>query len=441
MELAQMTAAQAAEAIRAGQITSEELVAACLERIASLEERVGAWAFLDRELALAQAREADRARREGKALGPLHGVPVGVKDIFDTKDMPTEDGTVLHSGHRPDADATAVALLRQAGAVILGKTVTTELAVYSPGKTRNPHDPERTPGGSSSGSAAAVAAHMVPVAIGTQTNGSTIRPASFCGVYGFKPSHGLIPRHRMLQQSRPLDHVGVFGRTIEDVALAAEAMMAYDENDPDTRPRARPSLVQTAAGEPPVPPRLAFIKTPVWEQAEEDTKAAFAELMAHLGEGAEEVQLPGVFNNAVEWHRTIFHADLARSFEREYAQSKEKLSPILREMIEHGQKVLAVDYNRAVENRALLVRILDEIFKWYDAVLTPAAPGEAPQGLGSTGSPVFCTLWTLCGMPAVSVPLLEGSSGMPMGAQLVAPKGGDARLLQTARWLVGAVEA
>jgi len=441
MELAQMTAAQAAEAIRAGQITSEELVAACLERIASLEERVGAWAFLDRELALAQAREADRARREGKALGPLHGVPVGVKDIFDTKDMPTEDGTVLHSGHRPDADATAVALLRQAGAVILGKTVTTELAVYSPGKTRNPHDPERTPGGSSSGSAAAVAAHMVPVAIGTQTNGSTIRPASFCGVYGFKPSHGLIPRHRMLQQSRPLDHVGVFGRTIEDVALAAEAMMAYDENDPDTRPRARPSLVQTAAGEPPVPPRLAFIKTPVWEQAEEDTKAAFAELMAHLGEGAEEVQLPGVFNNAVEWHRTIFHADLARSFEREYAQGKEKLSPVLREMIEHGQKVLAVDYNRAVENRALLVRILDEIFKWYDAVLTPAAPGEAPQGLGSTGSPVFCTLWTLCGMPAVSVPLLEGSSGMPMGAQLVAPKGGDARLLQTARWLVGAVEA
>ena len=441
MELAQMTAAQAAEAIRAGQITSEELVAACLERIASLEERVGAWAFLDRELALAQAREADLARREGKALGPLHGVPVGVKDIFDTKDMPTEDGTVLHSGHRPDADATAVALLRQAGAVILGKTVTTELAVYSPGKTRNPHDPERTPGGSSSGSAAAVAAHMVPVAIGTQTNGSTIRPASFCGVYGFKPSHGLIPRHRMLQQSRPLDHVGVFGRTIEDVALAAEAMMAYDENDPDTRPRARPSLVQTAAGEPPVPPRLAFIKTPVWEQAEEDTKAAFAELMAHLGEGAEEVQLPGVFNNAVEWHRTIFHADLARSFEREYAQGKEKLSPVLREMIEHGQKVLAVDYNRAVENRALLVRILDEIFKWYDAVLTPAAPGEAPQGLGSTGSPVFCTLWTLCGMPAVSVPLLEGSSGMPMGAQLVAPKGGDARLLQTARWLVGAVEA
>lgn len=440
MGLAQMTAAEAAEAIRAGQITSEELVAACLERISSLEERVGAWVFLDHELALTQAREADLARREGRALGPLHGIPVGVKDIFDTKDMPTEDGTVLHAGHQPDADATAVALLRQAGAVIMGKTVTTELAVYSPGKTRNPHDPERTPGGSSSGSAAAVAAHMVPVAIGTQTNGSTIRPASFCGVYGFKPSHGLISRHHMLQQSRPLDHVGVFGRTIEDVALAAEPMMAYDENDPDTRPRARPALVQTAAEEPPVPPRLAFIKTPVWEQADEDTKAAFAELMEHLKENAEEVRLPEVFNNAVDWHRTILHADLARSFGREYAQGKEKLSPILREMIEHGQKVLAVDYNRAVENRVLLVRILDEIFKWYDAVLTPAAIGEAPRGLGSTGSPVFCTLWTLCGMPAVSLPILEGSGGMPMGAQLVAPKGGDARLLRTARWLVSAVE-
>ncbi|MEK6711917.1 MAG: amidase, partial [Nitrospinota bacterium] len=318
------------------------------------------------------------------------------------------------------------------------KTVTTEFANMHPGKTTNPHAAGRTPGGSSSGSAAAVAAHMVPVAIGTQTNGSTIRPASFCGVYGFKPSHGLISRHRVLQQSRPLDHVGVFGRTIEDVALAAEPMMAYDENDPDTRPRARPALVQTAAEEPPVPPRLAFVKTPVWDQAEADTKAAFAELMEHLGESAQEVQLPEVFDKAVEWHRAILHADLARNFEREYAQGKEKLSPILREMIEHGQKVLAVDYNRAAENRMLLARILDSIFEWYDAILTPAAPGEAPRGLESTGSPVFCTLWTLCGMPAVSVPILEGSSGMPMGAQLVAPRGGDARLLRTARWLAGA---
>jgi len=440
MELIQMTAGQAAEAIRAGQITSEELVRACLDHTAALEERVGAWAFLDRGLALAQARAADLARKEGRALGPLHGVPVGVKDIFDTHDMPTEDGTVLHAGRQPLADATAVALLRQAGAVIMGKTVTTELAVYSPGKTRNPRDPERTPGGSSSGSAAAVAAGMVPVAIGTQTNGSTLRPASYCGIYGYKPSHGLISRHHMLQQSRPLDHVGVFGRTLEDVALAAEPMMAYDEHDPDTLPRARPSLVQAVASEPPLPPRLAFIKTPVWEKADEDTRAAFAELMEHLGEDAEEVQLPEVFGNAVEWHRMILEPDLARNFEREYAHGKEKLSPILREMIERGQKVPAVDYNRALEGRLLLVRILDEILKWYDAILTPAATGEAPRGLESTGSPVFCTLWTLCGLPAVSLPILEGSGGLPIGAQLVASKGGDAQLLRTAGWLARSVE-
>ena len=205
-----ISATEAAEEIRTGRISSEELVTACLDRIEALEERIGAWAYLNRDLALEQARAADQAQREGKALGPLHGVPVGVKDIFDTRDMPTEDGTVLHAGRSPGEDATAVVRLREAGAIILGKTVTTELAVYAPGKTRNPHDTERTPGGSSSGSAAAVAAGMVPLALGTQTNGSVIRPAAFCGVYGYKPTFGLISRHRVLQQSRPLDQVGVF---------------------------------------------------------------------------------------------------------------------------------------------------------------------------------------------------------------------------------------
>jgi len=196
MDLALISATEAAAAIRAGKITSEELVCACLDRIAALEERIGAWVHLDVDHALNQACEADDLLQQGKALGPLHGVPVGVKDIFDTRDMPTEDGTVLHTGRQPEEDATAVALLREAGAIILGKTVTTELAVYAPGKTRNPHDPEHTPGGSSSGSAAAVAAGMVPLAIGTQTNGSIIRPASYCGVYGYKPSYGRISRHR-----------------------------------------------------------------------------------------------------------------------------------------------------------------------------------------------------------------------------------------------------
>ena len=220
--LARMGALRAAEAMREGELTSEELVTACLERIRAREERVGAWAHLDEEFALTQAREADLARREGGALGPLHGVPVGVKDIIDTSDLPTEYGTPLHAGRRPAEDAAVVSLLKSAGAVIMGKTVTTEFAVYSPGQTANPRDPKRTPGGSSSGSAAAVASRMVPAAIGTQTNGSVIRPASFCGVHGFKPTFGRISRRGVLPQSRPLDHVGVFGRSVEDVAFLAD---------------------------------------------------------------------------------------------------------------------------------------------------------------------------------------------------------------------------
>jgi Asp-tRNA(Asn)/Glu-tRNA(Gln) amidotransferase A subunit family amidase len=434
-----ISATEAAAAIRDGKVTSEELVGACLDYIKTLEEKLGVWAFLDAEHALNQARAADQAQRTGRTLGRLHGVPVGVKDIFDTKDMPTEDGTVLHAGRRPMEDATAVARLREAGAIILGKTVTTELAVYAPGKTRNPHDPERTPGGSSSGSAAAVAAGMVPLAIGTQTNGSVIRPAAFCGVYGYKPTFGLISRHRVLQQSRPLDQIGVFARTIEDTALIAEAMVGFDDRDPDTRLRARPALVATLSEEPPVQPRLAFVKTPVWEQADTDTQDAFAELVAHAGDKVGEVELPGIFNDAVEQHRTIMEADLARSFEREYFRGKDKLSAILKEMIERGQKVLAVDYNNAVSQMPVLNHALDKVFEWHDAILTPAASGEAPVGLASTGSPIFCTLWTLCGMPAITLPILQGSHGMPMGVQLVGARGDDARLLRTARWLVNLV--
>ncbi len=431
-----ISATEASEAIRSGRMTSEELVSACLERIAAIEDKIGAWAYLDPDHALKQAREADRIQQDGQTPGPLHGIPVGVKDIFDTGDMPTEDGTVLHKGRQPQEDATAVALLREAGAVILGKTVTTELAVYAPGKTRNPHDLERTPGGSSSGSAAAVAAGMVPLAIGTQTNGSVIRPASYCGVYGYKPSYGRISRHRVLQQSRPLDQVGVFTRTIEDAALIAQQIMVFDDRDPDTQLRARPALIETVAEEPPFNPRLAFVKTPVWDQAQTDTKEAISELVAHLGESADEVELADIFNDAVEQHRTIMEADLARSFEQEYANGKDKLSSLLREMIERGQKVLAVDYNRAVSRIPEFNRALDKVFDWHDAILTPATTGEAPVGLESTGSPIFCTIWTLCGMPAITLPILQGSHGLPLGVQLVGSRGDDARLLRTARWLV-----
>ena len=434
-ELASLTAARAAEAIREGAITSEELVSACLARIEAREPLIGAWAYLDRDYALEQARRADEQRREGRPVGPLHGVPVGVKDIFETMDMPTENGTVLHAGYRPATDAKAVSLLREAGAVIMGKTVTTELAVYAPGKTRNPHDANRTPGGSSSGSAAAVAADMVPLAIGSQTNGSVIRPASFCGVFGFKPTHGLISRHGMLRQSRRLDHVGVFARSLEDVALLAECLMAYDERDPDMRLRARPRLTQVMMEEPPVAPRFAFVKTPFWEQTEEDTREGFAELIACLQGRVEELALSEIFQEAVQWHRTIMEADLARSFQLEYERGRDRLSPQLVEMIERGRRVLAVDYNRAVDRIQLLNEILDDYFYQYDAFLTPAAPGEAPPGLESTGNPIFCTLWTLCGVPALCLPLLTGRHGLPIGVQLVGQYGDDARLLRTARWL------
>ena len=436
MELALKGAAEAAQLIREGLVSSEDLVVACLDQIDQLEERLGAWAHLDPDLALEQARQADKDQQAGNQLGPLHGVPVGVKDIIDTKDLPTEDGTVLHSGRQPLHDATVVANLRVAGAIILGKTVTTELAVYSPGKTCNPHDLTRTPGGSSSGSAAAVAAGMVPLAVGTQTNGSVIRPASFCGVYGFKPTYGLISRHGILQQSPPLDQVGVFARSIEDTALLAEALIGYDPNDRATQPQVTPALSKVQAEEPPVEPKLAFVKTPVWDQADPSSQEAFQELNDALGDSCEEVALPPMFDQAHGQHRLIMEADLARSFAKEYGEGADQLSPILKEMIERGQQVLATEYNDAVAAIDVFQHGFSQIFEWQDAIVTPATAGEAPIGLESTGSPAFCTIWTLCGMPAISMPLLQGKDGMPLGVQLIGPRGDDARLLRTAQWLV-----
>jgi len=404
------------------------------------DARVQAWAFLDPEHALAQARAADDVRLSGQPVGPLHGVPVGIKDIIDTADMPTENGSVLHAGRTPSRDATVVARLRGAGAVILGKTVTTEFATYTPGKTRNPHDPEHTPGGSSSGSAAAVAAGMVPLALGSQTNGSVIRPASFCGVWGFKPTHGLIPRHGILALSRTLDHVGLFARGVEDLALLAEQLVGHDERDPDTRPRARLPFVEVAAGEPPLPPMLALVKTPLWERADAETKEAFAELVEHLGDRVEELELFPSAAEAWQWHRTIMEAEMAANLEREWETGRDRLSESLRAQLARGREVRALDYQRA---RARIRPVQDsflELFEQrYDAILTPAAPGTAPPGLASTGDPAFCTLWTLCGMPAVSVPLMQGAAGLPLGVQLVGPRDGDARLLRTARWLVARV--
>lgn len=430
-------ASDAARRMQEGLLTSEELVQACLERIRNVEPEVQAWAYLDEEHALAQARAADELRRSGQSVGPLNGIPVGIKDIIDTADMPTENGTVLHAGRTPRYDAKVVAMLRAAGAVILGKTVTTECAYFAPGKTRNPHNPEHTPGGSSSGSAAAVAASMVPLALGSQTNGSVIRPAAFCGVYGFKPTHGLIPRTGILALSRTLDQVGVFGRTLDDVALVTEQLVGHDDGDPDSRPRARIPFVDISREPPPLEPMLAFVKTPHWDRATREAKDAFAELVAALGDRVEEIAPLAAHADAWDWHKTIMEADMAASFEREWEEGRDKLSPQLRSLIERGREIRVVDYQRAQRFVPQIVASFDDMFmERYDAIITPSAPGSAPKGLGSTGDPVFCSLWTLCGMPAVSLPLLHDASGLPIGVQLVGRRNFDARLLRTARWLV-----
>jgi Asp-tRNA(Asn)/Glu-tRNA(Gln) amidotransferase A subunit family amidase len=440
-KLTWLSAGDAARAIREGSISAEQLTEACLARVREADRAIEAWAYLDPEHALKQARARDQDRREGRPAGPLHGVPVGIKDIFDTEDMPTEDGSVLHAGRMPDHDATAVAMLRAAGAVILGKTVTTEFATYTPGKTHNPHDPKHTPGGSSSGSAAAVAAGMVPLALGSQTNGSVIRPASFCGVYGFKPTHGLIPRGGVLKLSRTLDHVGMFARTLEDIALVAEQLVGHDPRDPDTRPRARVPFVDTVAQEPPLPPMLAFVKGPAWDRATEETKAAFAELAGALGDRIVEVPMPESARLALDWHRDIMEAEMAANLDLEWEKGRERISPNLRAQLERGRAAKALDYQRARARIALLNEGFDEIFERCDAIVTPAAPGTAPAGLEATGDPAFCSLWTLCGMPALNLPLMRGENGLPMGVQLVGRRDNDARLLRTARWLVAQVEA
>ena len=435
-----LSASDAARLIRDGVITSVQMVEACLSRIQAVDSDVQAWAFLDPDHALAQAAAADEYRLSARPLGPLHGVPVGVKDIIDTADMPTENGSVLHAGRTPSRDATVVSMLRAAGAVILGKTVTTEFAAYAPGKTRNPHNAAHTPGGSSSGSAAAVAAGMVPIAIGSQTNGSVIRPAAFCGVYGFKPTHGLIPRHGVLPLSRSLDTLGVFARTLDDVALVVEQLVGFDERDPDSRPRARIPFRDVAAEEPPISPLLALVKTSRWDRVDAETREALAELAGALGGEMEEIELVQSAD-AFEWHRLIMEAEMAASLDREWSTGRDRLSHALRTQLARGREVTAVDYQLARSRAAAFADGLAELFQERcDAIVTPSAPGPAPLGLDSTGDPSFCTLWTLAGMPALTLPLMSGTSGLPIGVQLVGSRHGDARLLRTGRWLASRVQ-
>ena len=439
VELAGLTALEAAARITAGDLSAEVYVGACLERIVAIDGEVHAFVHLDPAEALAQARALDEHQSNGKPLGPLHGVPVAIKDIFDTADYPTECGSALLKGRRPMRDATVVARLREAGAVIVGKTVSTEFAYFHPGATRNPHDLARTPGGSSSGSAAAVAAAMVPLAIGSQTNGSMIRPASFCGVYGVKPSHGLISRAGALTLSRALDHVGVFSRSLADAAFALDVLAGYDEMDADTRAVASPAFLETLGQTPPMPPQLAFVRTPVWDKADAEARAAFESLAARLGDSVDAVDLPEFYAAAWDDQRAIKAADMAHNLNDAVERAADGLSQPLRDFLAEGRGVTAVRYLAAREATLRYNAGLAEIFKRYDAILTPATTGIAPIG-DATGSPMFCSLWSLTGLPALSLPLLAGEGGMPIGVQLVGKAGDDARLMRTANWLIGELE-
>lgn len=438
-DLSAWTAAHAVAEIVRGAVSAEDYTRACLERIAAVEPQIHAFAHLDPDHAIAQARALDERKSRGMALGPLHGVPVGIKDIIDTSDFPTECGSPFLSGRRPYQDAHVVKRLRDAGAVIIGKTVTTEFAYFHPGPTRNPHNPEHTPGGSSQGSAAAVASGMIPLAIGTQTNGSVIRPASFCGVYGAKPSTGLVSRYGVLPLSPSLDVVGPFARSLGDLALILDVMAGHDPNDPDSRPFAAPHFRKLAEEKFPIPPRFALVRTPVWDKADAATQAAFEQFADKLGDACVRVDLPERYADAWNVHRTVMVAEMAYRLGRVCDRGGDAISKVLRDLVAEGRAIGAVPYQQALDDARSFARSLGDYLEDCNAIITPAARGGAPRSLKTTGDPVFCTLWTLSGLPSLSLPLLEDADGMPVGVQLVGAPHDDARLLRTANWLVQAV--
>jgi len=428
------------QSLKRGETTSEELVKTYIEQIKKKEKDIGAWEYFDEQLSINQAKKLDEDHQSGRVQGDLHGIPVGIKDIFDTEDMPTSDGTEIHKKNPSWNDCTVVSKLKQAGAVIMGKTVTCELAYYSPGKTKNPYDMTRTPGGSSSGSAAAVASHMVPLAVGSQTNGSVIRPASYCGVVGYKPTKGLISRHLVLQVSRTLDQIGVFSNSVEDAALISEQLMGYDKQDPATSLNPKPKLLLACKQKPPMEPVLAYIKLPFMNELEKDAKEGFEEIKDELKGKIDEVELPEGFRGIIDWHKIIMEADMASSFSKEYKTSKNKLSDKIVQAIERGMKYTSVEYNDALSKVEVANTYFKQFFHDYDVILTPSATGEAPKGLEFTGNPIFCTIWTYCGMPSISLPLLQGKNGLPVGVQLVSSLFDDERLFRNASWLTNKIK-
>ena len=417
--LERLTASEAATRLAGGTLTAEALTRACLEQARAGAE-IKAWAWLDPEQALAKARAVDRAGRKGL----LAGVPVGVKDVIDAVDMPTEHGSPIYRGNRPYADAACVALIRAAGGVILGKTVTTEFANRHPGPTVHPHNAAHTPGGSSSGSAAAIADFQVPLALGTQTGGSTIRPAAFCGVIGYKPSFGEFSRVGIKLQCHNLDTLGIICRSLEDVALLRGVLLAQE-----------PHRFDRDAG----PPTVGFCRTPAWEHADSDTCALLehaASVLSTAGAKVREVTLKPA--DILDHHRCIFEFEAARNYAYEFELHGEKLSPALREgLLAPGRELPLAAYIEAIETAEAFRGYLDDLFAGVDVLLAPSAAGEAPEGLGSTGDARFNAIWTLAWTPCLTLPAGNSRKGLPLGIQLVGARFRDEALLDAAAWVEG----
>ncbi len=435
IDVSSLSAYELSLKLQSGEITSVELCNAYLDRIKKFEKDVQAWQFIDKKLLIEKAEEADNYRKSGKPLGPLHGMPVAVKDIIGTYDMPTECGTVFRKKMSTSQDSEIVNMLKNAGAIIMGKTVTCELAYILPPKTKNPHDYSRTPGGSSSGSAAVIASHMAHLSIGSQTGGSVIRPASYCGVVGYKPSYGLISRNGVLKVSDKLDTIGVFGKTVKDVALLAKSLIRKDLYDPSTIYFAADKMLDACDKGPVFEPKFIFYKTKNWKNINKKSQQAFEFLIKNLKKNIEVFDTPSYFDDIPRYHQIIHEVDMANNFQVYYKKDKSKLSKEMREAISRGLKYSGKEYADAIDFMRQSYESYKEVFEDYHGVITPSSNGVADKGLKSTGSADFQKVWTYLGLPAISLPLLTGENDLPLGVQLVGDKLDDLRFLGSANWL------
>ena len=420
--------------IKNSELTSVELCEKYIERIDEFEKEVKAWAFFDKKILLEKAKEADDYRRSGKPIGFLHGIPVAVKDIIGTVEMPTECGTSIRKGKSYSQNAEIIDLLISEGAIVMGKTATSELAFLGPPKTTNPHDYSRTPGGSSSGSAASVASYMAPLSIGSQTGGSVIRPASYCGVVGYKPTYGLISRNGVLRTSQTLDHIGMFGRNVEDVALLAKALIKKDNQDLASIHYSSENILAETKKGPLFEPKFIFYKTNHWKMIEKKSRDAF-EYFIKSFKNIEVFDTPSYFKDIHKYHQVIHETDLANNFSIYYKKFKSKLSKYMQDAISRGNKYSAKEYAEAIDFRKQSYESYKEVFEDYHGVLMPSSPGVAPKGLKSTGTAEFNKVWSYLGTPCISLPLLEGENKLPLGIQLIGDKYDDHRFLGVARWL------